>query len=810
MKNRIYLIALLQFLISFSLSAQLPEKALEIPIKYINPEDEISLSSDTRTRPGSYWVVWSDRNDNTTYAGPSLGQQKKRINFMEPFYVAAETDEMVQLIKDEYYFEKFSSRAEDYGWIEKTKVLLWDHCLVTKQGKINKKGMILNTVESLKKDKIAAGDEETVKFYYDQSLTQKTDKSSRVYEVLYVYKITDNAVLLGKPYATDVYKAKNDILGWVDRKKITIWDHRIALEPNWEPSAVDERKSRNLSNLFLIDETRAKRYAETGDVPQKFVIWEQSPAISKRPIGDWRRFPLLEIEKQTGIVKAGVMGELRSVMGKTDTMSTISFAQIQRKYNEMRAKSRNINIVFVVDGTKSMEPYFSPISKAITESMSDLMASYTKNTLRFGAVVYTDVAEGDHLTQVKPLGSNYNEISKWMSPQRVYHQNDTDTPEAMYYGLMTALRSVGFQQNETNVIILVGDAGNHKRDDHTQIEPDMLVNLMELYGINMLAFQVHNESHASYDEFEYQVKYLIQKTATNIYNATKEIRRIASFNVSPPEFNSVNDRNYVMDTSTMIGTLMLARKNDQLAPYLLQQEIKSTVKLSNELTNKNLDVLERFIASGESFEEVMSDSEANRLNESTGALSAKSSFAPAIVDFLRRMDIPEDKLKILLSENYQLYFPAYSTMKVNGMQNPLYRQVLFLTQRELGEMLDQFDNLADAYTTSSQRQRLKEVWLEILQKHLGDDYSREQAEQLTFEQINEKVFGLPGTSNLLHYNLRDLTDPSVVSDTKFYTYVTDIKNKRNELNKIYNDNTYEYGFYSYDEHYFWISQDLLP
>lgn len=810
MKSQVYILTTLFFVFSFSLIAQVPEKALEIPIKYINPEDETSLSPDNRTRPGSWWVVWSDRNENITYVGPVKGQQKKKISFMEPYYVAAETNDMVHLVRDEHYSEKFSQSAEDYGWIEKTNLLLWDHCLVTKQGKINKKGMVLNTVESLKKEKIDKGDEEGVRFFYNQSLTQATKKTSRVYEVLYVYKITDNAVLLGKSYATDYYKAKDDILGWVDKRKITIWDHRIALETNWESSAVQERRSRNLSNLFLFDETRAKRYAESGNVPEKFVIWKQLPSVTNRPIGDWRRFPLLEIDKNTGIVQAGVMGELRSMIGKTDTMSTYSFAEIQRRYNEMRAMGRNINIVFVVDGTKSMEPYFDPISRSITESMNQLMASYTKNTLRFGAVIYTDASEGDFLTQLKPLGSNYSEISRWMSPQRVYHKNDTDTPEAMYYGLMTALRSVGFQENETNVIILVGDAGNHKRDDHTQIDPDDLIRLMQLYGINMLAFQVHNESHSSYDDFEHQVKYLIQKTATNTYNANKEISRIASFNYDPPEFSEVSKRNFVMDTSTMIGTLMLAAKHDQLSPNLLQEEIKNTVKLSNELTDKKLDILERFIATGESFEEVMADVSATKLSESAEALSAKSSFAPAVVDFLRRMGIPEDKLKILLSQNYQLYFPAYSSLRVNGLQNDLYKQVLFMTQRELGEMLDQFDGLADAYTASSQRQKLKEVWLEILQKHLGDDYSREMAEQLTFEQINEKVFGLPGTSDLLRYNLRDITDPSVVSDTKFYTYVTNIKNKRNELNKIYNDNEYKYGFYSYDEHYFWISQDLLP
>jgi len=793
----------------FTSQSQTPTKALETPVKYITPEEGISLSIDLKKRPGSFWVVFSDRKGNKTYESSTGNKIKRTVGFMDNFYVAEEEDHRVHIIKDpNYKDEGFSASSEDFGWIDKNNLLLWDHCLITKEGRINKKGMVLNTIESIKKEKIKKGTDESVKFYYDAQLTKESSKSSKIYEILYVYKVTDNAILLGKNYITDVYHAKDEIFGWVSNKKITIWDHRIAVEPNWNEAAVKERKQNNIAATFFIDKIRAKRFAEPRAVNDKFVIWSND-TFEKRNIGDWRRFPLLKYDKESQIIKAGVMGELRSALSRKDTISQVGFADIQRKYNELRAKQRNINIVFVVDGTKSMELYFPAISKAINSSMDKLTKSYSKNSLRFGAVVYTDYAEENMLTQVKKLSSNYQDIAHWLSPSRVYHKNDKDTPEAVNYGLQTALRSVGFQKNETNIIILVGDAGNHSRQDPSQINKSGIIDLLFLYDCNFLAFQVHNENHSSYDEFEPQMKDFILSTAMRKYQQNKEIAEQAKYKLSPPRFIRVSNNSFILDTTTMIGTVVLAKKGKPLSPQQLQNDIDKTVKFSSDLTDRNLKMLEAIISEGKSFDDVITDNDLGYVDNDE-SISSQSSYSPAIIDFLRKMGIPESKLKIILAENYQLYFPAYSPMKINGLQYPIYNQVLFITLRELGDLLTKFDALADAYTSSSQRQKLKEVWLELLQNHLGDEFSRERAENMTFEKINEKVFGLPGTSGLLNIRLDDITDPSVVSDSKFYDYIQKIKNKRIELDKIYNNKNFEFGFYSYDTQYFWISQDMLP
>ena len=793
--------------------AQIPEKAMEIPVKYVTPQEEVSLVESENTRPGSFWVVFSDKNDNKTYENSSGKKHKNTIGFMNDFYVAEETRDRLHIVKDVKYREGFSSSAEDYGWVDKEDMLLWDHCLVTRSGDINKKAMVLNTVESLMKDKIKEKDQERVNYYFDKELSQESDRSSKIYEILYIYKITDDAILLGKNYVTEISNIENEMFGWVSNKKITIWDHRIAIEPNWNEDAAQERKIKKTPSTFYVDVARAKKAAEGKRLSDKYVIWNND-SYNVRNIGDWRRFPLLEFNKQTGIIKAGVMGELRSIMDRKDTISQTGFADIQRNYNELRSKQRNINIVFVVDGTTSMGPYLPVISNAIISSMNQLIKSYTVNSLRFSAVIYRDQAEGQMLTQVKKLSDNYKDVANWLHGIKAIDKYDKDQPEAVYYGIKTAIRAVGLPQNETNVVILIGDAGNHHRDDPSQVNSQEIIDLLYRYDCNFLAFQVHNETNPTYDEFGAQMKGIILSTSEKKYQQNKKITAQSGRTFPSPRFIHIAENVWVLDTTSMIGTVVLAKKGVPKSPNQLQKEIDRTVKFSSELTNRKLRILEGIISEGKSFEGAIADEQESEnddyYQDDQSEMLSGSSYSPAIIDFLRKMGIPESKLKIIMAENYQLYFPAYAPMKIHGQQNPLFNQVLFVTLKELGILLNKFDRLADAYTASAQRQKLKDVWMELLQTHLGEDFNREKAENMTFEKINEKVFGLPGTSALLHKTLGQITDPSNVSDGEFYEYVQHIKLKRGELNKIYNNRNYDFGFHSYDTQYFWISQDMLP
>ena len=151
MKLKIVQSIVLILLINTAFAQDFPPRALKTPTKYITPREGVEYDISENRRPGSFWAVFSDRANNTTYADEKGKAKYKVIQFMDMLYVAEEGDKRVHLIKDPgFQTGQFSPNAVDYGWVDKDKLLLWDHCLVTKEGKINKKGSGAAKTYSLK------------------------------------------------------------------------------------------------------------------------------------------------------------------------------------------------------------------------------------------------------------------------------------------------------------------------------------------------------------------------------------------------------------------------------------------------------------------------------------------------------------------------------------------------------------------------------------------------------------------------------------------------------------------------------------
>jgi len=152
---------------------------------------------------------------------------------------------------------------------------------------------------------------------------------------------------------------------------------------------------------------------------------------------------------------------------------------------------------------------------------------------------------------------------------------------------------------------------------------------------------------------------------------------------------------------------------------------------------------------------------------------------------------------------------GYAPMQIRDLDNPPFVRVFFITRHELGKMITIFEKLETATSGHNRRQRLQESWMEILKDHFGK-VSDEEMGKMTFEEINEKVWGLPGTSELLSFvRLSDIIDESVVPKQTFEYYAFNIKRKKDALKDIFNTDNYPYSFKSLDEIYYWIPESIL-
>ena len=66
---------------------------------------------------------------------------------------------------------------------------------------------------------------------------------------------------------------------------------------------------------------------------------------------------------------------------------------------------------------------------------------------------------------------------------------DSDLPEAQYNGLINGINEIGFNANESNIIVLIGDCGNHL-EDKNGYTINNIIDLYQKYKTNLISFQV--------------------------------------------------------------------------------------------------------------------------------------------------------------------------------------------------------------------------------------------------------------------------------------------------------------------------------
>jgi len=806
--NKTFLTILQLFFVVAIYSQQ--KRVLEKPEKFKNPVDGMNLTieGETISEP---WVVYSDRDNNQTYTQPNANTPKNKIQFLERFYVVNKSGEWLNIFKGDVNDNGVLINAVDNGWINQKNLLLWTKCI--SKNEISRKAMILNTFEGLRSSDIVKGEAGTVKFFQNPKLTKQTDKITNLFEIFFVFKTSEDAYLLGKDERIfNTEEPNNSVYGWVSKSKVTPWDHRVALIPNTKEQAVRERQSKSIKAKIFIDKPSAEKYKNgTLSNESQVVIWDNDEFKSTYP-GTYMRLPVLstqkDIEENKGVFKVVSLGEITSKRNRS--ISALKYSETTQEYNDNRAKLRKINIIFVIDGTKSMTQYFKPVSDAVRISMNELDKS--KNDFKFGVVVYRDATEGLRKVEIFKPSSNIPEVTNFLKNiSTVESGKDKDLREAVFFGLMNAARGMALSKEETNLIILVGDCGNHIRNDETFVTKEDLISSLSDKNTHFLAFQVSNKGSLDYTSFVSQSKEIINGIQNRLFDKSKNIATKTGNTPELPTLKLVNVKTWNVDNPMTLGRVVFSLPNDSFTPNQLKNEIIISVNEVNKFTNNLLDLSNDIVSHGQSLKKV-SGVNADIFSKQGEAKSQYvSSYSNALLLLFANMEnMTDEKLDILCDERYQLSYNGYSNLTSARTEYPLFQPVLFMTSFDLVNMLKIMNDLADASKNAERRKKLKETWLELLKKHIGN-VSNSELDNYTMEQINMKVFGLPQTSDLLkNLKLKDIEDKSIFPDDKLQRWIDNVNRKIKKLNNIMNTNDETYSFLTNDWRYFWIDQDFLP
>jgi hypothetical protein len=262
-------------------------KILNIPQKFIVPTDESDLKDDKIYFEGYSWTVYSDREFNKSYTQPGSDIPLKKLDNLEAYQVVEWKKNYLHIVKMTQNKEGSGTNLEDYGWVEMSKLLLWNHCLVNPDNYCNKKAIVIYSERTgYLFEKKAPGDD------------------ALNFRVLYIYKSFGDKYLIGtSPRLPKDAQNVSGIIDWVEKDLMWEWDEIEAVEPNCHFRKQLPGGKYIATPVIFKSEGAAGNYAASGTFKEKDLLWSNDSCEERMP-ATWLRFPILTNEGQ--VITVGI------------------------------------------------------------------------------------------------------------------------------------------------------------------------------------------------------------------------------------------------------------------------------------------------------------------------------------------------------------------------------------------------------------------------------------------------------------------------------------------------------------------------
>lgn len=776
-----YWIITLNLLIFCSFSySQLPKEAAGRPeiFDIFQNETKISevMASNRFFKSGKikgYWKVYSDRAANVTFDKPD-GNKKAELGFMDRVTVAEVKDNWVHVYNETYdvTWPAISPEAKDLGWIKIDHLVVSSYCLAT-ANRFTHKAMVLTSISTEESGKNVTSSKE---FYTDPDLSMKSQNVARTFEIYFVFKKTDKAVLLAK---TDIIQGgadevKGSILGWMNLSSITFWDHRICMELNWDSSAYKEYN--NIPISVFGNQEQANSFLQSGNnekaIRKRFLV-------GKRDSGLIMRSPVLE--HLGNLKKVGTIGYMTAV-------DENEMAKLQGKLQEVNDKIENINILFVINGTESMKQFYTHVTTAISASMSRLNAKDSRNRIKFGAAIYRDYNDKVPF-EIERLTSDYKQVIGFLSKVECSSVSKTNST-AVFNGLIEGISKAGFQEKHSNFIILIGDAGNRNPDSKGRTM-NQVVELMTKFQVSLVGFQVNNGYGVTYEDFIDNTRDMVLKTACNLtkmkFSNCDMLRWEALNNNSYKLILKSVDRLSEQEDLLTAGRINFSSKNASLPVEFLERAVEGTIDDYDTRVNRQKTILE------------------NTMNRPS------DDFTPVLEAWLINQGFSVADIQRLKTMG-AVRIEGWTADRIAGKSNPCYLPVAFLSRTEFFSLVETCKGLNYQQTKSDRRKAFQQAVIKECKTVLGDQSKSAEnlIEKMSLNEVWKLLFGIPFYDNEIgKTKIKNITSRLIFSESDLDRFTDRFKNKLNRLQKYINTQ-YPYSFQSNDEKYYWFPMDELP
>lgn len=737
----------------------------------------------------SYWIVYSDRDNNTTYMAPRSGAAIcTTLTFNERLIIASIKDEYA-LVYSEPKTEKYpfiSSAAVSKGWVPLSNLLLWTKGLAD-DADISYKAVICANLN-------VSGSDTEGKLYTNpvgKAVGQlKTDM--RFY---FIMKEEGSKVLLGY-YASLATDSNRGLYGWVDNNSFVPWNQRTCLEPTWDRSNVEwlsankkkwqvfPNKEKMRGQAPAEDGFSSSRKRESNDMYASEYKYRTMPTR-------WLRYPILE-----GCTDQLYYCSSFGTLGKKSEMQNID-EEISEAISNIK-NTEVINIGIVIDGTSSMKPYFASVKDAIVEGCKYFGENAKVN---IAVAIYRDKEDGEYVVETFPAAGGFTDnpnnqnLKRFLDTGGKYGVKSVaiGETESVYYGIKTAVEKFNFNPKQSNLLLVVGDCGDNGK---MGVKREEIIDLLAEKRVSLMAFQVRNKERESFQTFNTQMTYIMKQSLQKRFDILSALRGNVSQTaiVSAVQLNDGSGWDIYNKNSKVDIYRYVHRRNSTLNEDMDVTELTSLMEATigdwnkriTELRDEGIGIIE-----GEGFE-------AN--NDGDGTLT------DALVDLFGG---DMERFERIKKTNSLTSFRGWTYKKDPESKRDLYKVVVFLPAPELKTLVSK---LEPVYRIARERSNNRVPYYEAMTTLASSLVAQERIKETKYKEILAKVFGLDDAStDLGGPSLADIVDPNVVSQGEYLNLVNKMKTCYEKLLRIMGED-YPFIYETAGSHdkYYWLPSEYLP
>lgn len=785
-KITVLLFSLFIFVVSASAAPSLPDKCqvfypdalLSSPVLKETDMKAFSKNSDfgQKKEPSDrrFWIVYSDRDENVTYAAPDGAAKYKTLSMNETLRIAQIKNGYALVYyepQEDIAYPMISQHAECKGWVPMKNLLIWHSCLADDYGIYYKALLCVNLDQE--------SDSNLGRKFFNPANKEVYEKIATDMKFYFIMKREGSMALLAYNHSTDGRHDKV-LYGWVEEQSYVAWNQRSCLEPTWDRKDVE---------YFADEKIQASVYTEQElENSVTSIKFERKQSTKYDPHlyrmnPDFLRLPLLG--KTENLYHCSTFsapgGDFVINNVQTDQKSDLGYSEEELK------ELTNINIGIVIDGTSSMAPYYVAVKDAIKEGRKFFGKKYN---VQVGVVIYRDYADGEYVTETFPLTRPDNiKLDQFLDTGGKYgiksHPSDRSLEEAMYKGIDEALDRLGFRPNQSNILLVVGDCGNDRAD--TKVSNEEIVDKLVSKNVSIMGFQARRKGEDAYELFNSQMIDLMRQSLEKKYTSLhKDIKM--QLKETKDGYELLNDAKSVL----YVGTHSFPEFGQQLDVSGLSSLMQKAIMSCSESVNHQINIWSQLNAGG---------------------------FKPSTSSAGTGYDINEEWLKHRVgAEIYESIKASNSLVSFKGYVNQthksgrkFFKPVIFISSDELNSLIEQLAPVNDAVVVqTNDREPYVNAMKALVAAMVPDNLSDAELSRYGYKEIMNLVAGLNEASGALKgYTIAEIASHQAVSHTQYISIVNDFKRKYDLLKRL-KTTPYKYTRTINGLKYYWLPVEDLP